>query len=73
MFMRSQDKRRIRVSEPLRYQEMGKGFIVTKPMGGIPAGRKLAKTFTDQFNRLWVQVNGELELVTEEHAFLDAN
>lgn len=64
---------RIRENEQLRYQENGKGFIVSKPIGNIPGGRRLAKTFTDQFNRLYVQVNGEFELITEDHAFLDAN
>lgn len=70
--MKSVAKRPVRDDVKLHYQEKGKGFIVSKPVGGIPAGRRLAKTYTDQFNRLYVQVNGELELVTEEHAFLDA-
>ena len=71
--MKTKARRRVRENEPLQYQEKGKGFIVSKPIGGIPAGRMLVQTFTDQFNRLYVQVNGELQLVTEGHAFLDAN
>lgn len=70
--MRALTNRRIRENEPLRYQENGKGFIVSK-IEGLPPGRKLVKTYTDQFNRLYVQVSGEYELVTDEHAFLDAN
>lgn len=71
--MKTRAKRRIRENEPLRYQEKGKGFIVSKSIGGIPPGRILVQAFTDQFNRLYVKVNGELQLVKEEHAFLDAN
>ena len=65
--------RRIREKEELRYQEAGKAFIVCPPINGIPAGRRLAKAFRDQFNRLHVMVNGEMELVTEDHAFLRAD
>lgn len=56
--------------EKLRFREVGKGFIVAKATGDIPPGRRLTKAFVDQFNRTYVQVNGELEIVTEDHCYL---
>jgi len=65
-------ERRIRENEQLRFREIGSGFIIASSIEGMPRGRKLAKTFTDQFDRLYVQVNGELEPVTDSHCYLAA-
>lgn len=66
-------RRRINENEKLQYREIGKGLIIGRPINGIPAGRRLAKTFKDQFNRVYVQVDGELELLTERHGYLGAD
>jgi len=70
--MRTQTKT-IRKNEPLHFRHVGKGFIVAKTEEGFSLGRKLAKTFTDQYNRQYVQVNGEMELVTANHCYLAAD
>lgn len=58
--------------EKLRFREIGKGFIVAGGAENILPGRRLTKAYVDQFNRTYVQVNGELERVTEAHCFLAA-
>ena len=58
--------------EKLRYREIGKAFIVTRAEAGMLPGRRLTNAYIDQFNRTYVQVNGELEIVTEDHCFLEA-
>lgn len=62
--------RRINENEKLQFRDAGNGFIIAISDDGIPLGRKLAKTFFDQFDRKYVQVNGELELVTDTHCYL---
>lgn len=64
--------RKIKSTEKLRFRPIGSGFIMTEAMVGMPAGRKLAKTFADQFDRTYVQVNGNLEVVTDQHGYLGA-
>lgn len=64
--------RRINSNVKLHFRPIGSGFIMTEAMAGMPAGRKLTKTFADQFDRTYVQVNGSLEAVTEQHGYLGA-
>jgi hypothetical protein len=62
--------RKINENVKLQFRQIGNGFIIAKAEDGVPFGRKLAKTFHDQFNRKYVQINGDLELVTERHCYL---
>ncbi len=64
--------RKVKSNEKLRFRPIGSGFIMTEAMVGMPVGRKLTKTFADQFDRTYVQVNGNLEAVTEQHGYLGA-
>ena len=64
---------RVKENEKLRYREAGKGFIIVKNIEGLPPGRKLAKTYLDQFDRRHVQVGSNIELVTEHHCYLGAD
>jgi len=64
---------RINESVKLRLREVGKGFILAKTIEGMPQGRKLAKTYLDQYDRRHVQINGNIELVTECHRYLGAD
>jgi hypothetical protein len=49
-------------------RQIGRGFIVCNQ--GALIGRKLAKVYMDQQKRTYVEVNGELEILTEQHGYL---
>jgi hypothetical protein len=57
--------------DTLQFRQVGKGFIVSQD--GELIGRKLTKTFMDQHERTYVQVNGEIIPLTEKHSFLSAD
>jgi hypothetical protein len=57
--------------DTLQFRQVGKGFIVCQD--GELIGRKLTKTFMDQHERTYVQVNGEIIPLTEKHSFLSAD
>ncbi|MDK9707666.1 MAG: hypothetical protein OEL83_11515 [Desulforhopalus sp.] len=63
----------VKEHEKLQFREVGRGFIVTKAVSGMPQGRKLAKTYLDQFNRRHVQIDGNIELLKEHHCYLGAD
>lgn len=64
---------RVKENEKLQYREVGKGFIIVRNIEGLPPGRKLAKTYLDQFDRRHVQVGNSIELVAEHHCYLGAD
>lgn len=49
-------------------RQIGRGFIVCNRSS--LTGRKLAKVYMDRQERTYVEVNGELEILTEEHGYL---
>ncbi len=49
----------------------GKGFICIT-VDGL-AGRRLTPTFMDQRKNTYVEVNGELTLLRDEHSFLSVD
>ncbi len=49
-------------------RQVARGFIVCNQ--GALMGRRLARVYMDQKDRTYVEVNGELELLTEQHGFL---
>jgi hypothetical protein len=57
-------------NQKLSYRQIGRGFIVNESIIGIPVGRRLTKTYVDQFNRKYVQINDRYELLTAQHKFL---
>lgn len=57
----------------LSYRQIGRGFIMNEPIPGMPIGRRLTKTYVDQFNRKYVQVNGRYELLTAQHNYLSVD
>lgn len=59
--------------EKLSLRQVGRGFITNKPLPGMLTGRRLTKTYIDQFNRKYVDVNGKYELLTTEHNYLSAD
>lgn len=54
----------------LRYRPIGRGFIVHAPIPGGPAGRSLAMAYVDQYNRKYVEVNGNIKPLEKSHSFL---
>ena len=58
--------------EKLQLRPVGKGFIVLG-QGSIFAGRRLIKTYKDQYDRKYVKVDGEIQPLTEEHSYLAAD
>lgn len=58
--------------EKLQLRQVGKGFIVLG-QGSIFAGRRLIKTYKDQYDRKYVKVDGEIQPLTEEHSYLAAD
>lgn len=60
-------------NEKLSFRQTGRGFIIDGSIPGMPTGRRLTKTFVDQFNRKYIQINGRYELLTAEHSFLSAD
>jgi hypothetical protein len=59
--------------QSLAYRQIGRGFIMNEPIPGMPIGRRLAKTYVDQFNRKYVQINGRYELLTTQHNYLSVD
>ena len=57
----------------LSYRQIGRGFIVNEQIPGMPVGRRLTKTYIDQFNRKYVLINDRYELLTEEHNYLSVD
>ena len=57
--------------EKPQLRQIGRGFIVCSEGDGSIVGRRLTKTYMDQNNRTFVKVNGELELLTERHSYLE--
>lgn len=55
--------------ENLQLRQIGKGFIVYD-QGSILAGRRLTKTYKDQYDRKYVTIDGEIEPLTEQHNYL---
>ncbi|MGW8193234.1 MAG: hypothetical protein ACWGOX_03130 [Desulforhopalus sp.] len=55
----------------LQFRQVGKGFIVNDDDNIV--GRRLAKTFVDQHERTYVQINGEIIPLTEQHNYLPAD
>jgi hypothetical protein len=60
-------------TESLSYRQIERGFIMNEPIPGMPNGRRLTKTYVDQFNRKYVQVNGRYELLTVQHNYLSVD
>ena len=52
-------------------RQIGRGFIVCNR--GALIGRKLAKVYMDQQKRTYVEVNGELEILTDQHGYLSVD
>lgn len=52
----------------LQFSEIGKGFILNQCEGLV--GRVITKKFIDQYKKLYVKINGEYVLLTEEHCYL---
>ncbi len=55
--------------EKIQLRQIGKGFIVLD-QGSIFAGRRLIKTYKDQYDREYVKIDGEIEPLTEQHNYL---
>jgi hypothetical protein len=60
-------------SQKLSFRQIGRGFIMNEPTPGMPIGRRLTKTYADQFNRKYVVINGRYELLTAEHNYLSVD
>ncbi len=60
-------------NQKLSFRQIGRGFIVNDPIPGMPMGRRLTKAYVDQFNRKYVVVNGQYEILTAEHNYLSAD
>lgn len=57
----------------LRFREIGKGFIMNSPAHDMPKGRRLITAYADQYNRSYVLLNGNYELITEQHSYLSVD
>ena len=57
----------------LSYRQIGRGFIMNEPIPGLPIGRRLTKTYVDQFNRKYVLISDRYELLTVEHNYLSVD
>jgi hypothetical protein len=57
----------------LSYRQIGRGFIINDSIPGRPVGRRLTKTYVDQFNRKYVLINDRYELLTAEHNYLSVD
>ncbi len=60
-------------NQKLNLRQVGRGFIMNERLPGMPVGRRLTKTYIDQFNRTYIIINGQYELLTAEHNFLSAD
>ncbi|WP_136805920.1 hypothetical protein [Desulfosediminicola flagellatus] len=58
--------------EALRFRKAGKCFVIGKAAGDFLPGRKLLESYEDQFNRRYIKIDGQLEMVKDEHGFLAA-
>ncbi len=56
--------------ERLQFREVGKGFILLNQAEDGAIGRRLTKTFVDQHNKTYVQINGQMEPLSEQHSYL---
>lgn len=54
----------------LQYRPIGRGFIVHTPIPGGPIGRSLAMAYVDQYNRKYIEIQGNKEPLKETHSFL---
>ena len=54
----------------LQFREIGKGFIMTSPVGDMPKGRRLVTAYSDQHNRSYILMNGTYEPLTDQHRYL---
>lgn len=61
------------LQEKLQFQQIGRGFIVCNEGEEALMGRRLTKTYMDQHKRTYVKVNGQLELLTEQHSYLEVD
>ena len=52
-------------------RQIGRGFVVCNR--GALIGRKLAKVYMDQQKRTYVEINGELEILTDQHGYLSVD
>ncbi len=56
--------------EKLYFRHIGSGFVTTQSIDGLPPGRRLTKSYADQYNRTYVMINGELEPVSARHGYI---
>jgi hypothetical protein len=49
-------------------QQIGRGFIICNH--GALMGRRLAKIYKGQDKHTYVELNGELEMLTDQHGYL---
>lgn len=61
-----------KAGEKLHFRHIGSGFITAPSIEGLPPGRKLAKTYADQYNRTYVMINDRLEPVSACHGYIGA-
>jgi len=57
----------------LSYRQIGRGFIMNEAIPRMPIGRRLTKTYVDQFKRKYVLINDRYELLTVEHNYLSVD
>ncbi len=63
----------MKVETKLYYRPIGKGFIIHTPIPGGPTGRSLKKAYIDQYNRKYIEINGNYEPLMDTHNFLAAD
>ena len=54
--------------DKLQLRQIGRGFIVCNE--GDFTGRRLTKAYMDQHKRTYVKINGQMELLTDQHNYL---
>lgn len=59
-----------KIGEKLHFRHIGSGFITAPSSVEMPPGRRLAKTYADQYNRTYVMINDELEPVSTRHGYI---
>ena len=57
-------------TDKLTFRQVGRGFIISALAPGMPAGRRLTKTYVDQFKKTYIVINGRYELLTSSHEYL---
>jgi len=60
-------------NQKLSFRQIGRGFIMNETVRGMPIGRRLTKTYVDQFNRKYIVIDGRYELLTAEHNYLSVD